>query len=264
LGGNAIELDALHEVVKTVLVILPRITAIFIILPLLSGAAVGTLARGAITLSLACVLYPHVAPSVPAQPLSIAAWGLIGAKELAIGVLIGFLASTFFWVIQSVGHMVDFQTGVSSQALFDPLTHQESGPTAGFLLQLALVLFLVSGGLLAFIGLIYKSYAVWPVFSYYPHFDAALETLMLRQTDSLMSMIIKLAAPVIVVLLVLDVGLGLLNRFVPQFNVFMISMPLKAVLALLILAVSLGVLYEGLRNFFAADGALFELLRAVL
>jgi type III secretion protein T len=260
----AIELQALHEMVQTVLVILPRITAVFVILPLLSGGAVSVLARGAIVLSLALVLYPHVAPSVPQQPLPVVAWGLVVAKEVMIGVLIGFLAGSFFWVVQSVGHVIDFQTGVSAQAVFDPLTHQESGPTAGFLLQLALVLFLVSGGLLAFIGLIYKSYAVWPVFSYYPDIDVALESLMLRQADSLMTMTIKLAAPVVVVLLLLDVALGLLNRFVPQFNVFMISMPVKAALALLILALSLSILYEGVRDFFSADGGLFELLRAVL
>jgi type III secretion protein T len=261
---ETLELQSLYEVVRTVLVILPRIASVFVILPLLSGGAVSALARGAIVLSLALVVYPAVAPNFPDQSLSVSAWALLIAKEAFIGLLIGFLASTVFWVAQSAGHLIDFQTGVNAQGVFDPLTHQESGPSANLLLQLALVLFLVSGGLLALIGLIYKSYAMWPVFSYYPDIGAALETLMLRQSDDLMSMTIKLAAPVVVILLLVDAGLGLLNRAVPQLNVFLISMPVKAALAVLILALSLAVLYEGVRDFFAPHGGLFELLRSVM
>ena len=237
---------------------------VLVVFPLFSGNMLNGLVRGVIGLSFASVLYPHVAAALPPQGLPMWAWGAILAKESFIGLLIGFVASLFFWAIQNVGSLIDFQTGASSATVFDPISGHEGGPSAGFLAQLAAVLFVAGGGLTILLGVIYSSYQVWPIFSYFPKIGVALELLMLREADSLMTMTVKLAAPVILVLLVAELGLGLVNRFVPQLNVFMLAMPIKAALAILILIVMLSFLNDALHEFFVGDRAIMQLLRSVL
>jgi type III secretion protein T len=50
------------------------------------------------------------------------------------------------------------------------------------------------------------------------------------------------SAPIILVLYVIDAGMGLLNRFAQSFNVFTLSMPIKAAAATLVLIMMLPLL----------------------
>lgn len=245
------------------LVTLPRIGAVLVVFPLFGSSVVTGLTRGVIGLSLASFLYPHVADTLPAQALNAWMWAAVIAKETFIGLLIGFVTSLFFWVMQNVGHLVDFQTGAGSAAVFDPAAGHEGGPTAGFLSQLATGLFVAGGGLTLLLGVVYGSYRVWPIFSFFPDVRAAFESIMLREVDSLMIMTVKLATPIVLVLLIAELSLGLVNRFAPQLNVFMVAMPIKAILAVIMLVVSSSVLLEALHTFYASERVFLELLRGV-
>jgi type III secretion protein T len=258
------EFKWLADAVKTLLVILPRIAGVFLVFPLFSRISIPVLVRGGVALSVACILYPPVAQQMPAQSLSGPMWALLTAKEAFIGLLIGFAFSVLFWVLESVGGLIDYQSGAGSAAVFDPFTGHAGGPMAGFLLQLGLVLFLASGGLIVMLGALYDSYQAWPIFSFFPDLNAAIESFAIRQTDSLWVMIVKLGAPTLLLLVLVDLGLGLVNRFAPQLNVFLISMPVKGALSVFLLALFLSYLYESLKTFLAPDGAILRMLKSAL
>jgi type III secretion protein T len=249
---------------KPMFVVLPRLAALFVVFPMFAGEVVTGIVRNGVLLSLACVLYPLAAASVPSAPLSGFAWIFLVFKETFIGLVMGFVVSIFLWVVESVGHLIDFQTGASNSTTFDPLTNTEAGPTSRFLVQLVIVLFLTSGGFLTLLGVIFDSYRVWPVFSFYPDMSAAVESFFLRQTDTLMLLTVKLAAPIVMILVVAELGLGLVNRFAPQLNVFSLAMPIKGALAVLMLVTFLSFLYDSLRQFLAPDQALLRVLRAII
>jgi type III secretion protein T len=101
--------------------------------------------------------------------------------------------------------------------------------------QIALALFYASGGFLVFLGAIYDSYAVWPLFRFLPAFPATFPALILADADLLMKMIVVFSAPIVLALFVAEFGLGLVNRFAPSLNVFSLAMPVKSALALLLL-----------------------------
>ncbi len=256
--------EAFWELFKPLLAVMPRISVIFMVFPMMSGEVVSGLVRNGIVICLACQLYPAVAASMPVGTLSIMVWTFLMFKEALIGLVIGFVISIFLWVAEGVGHLIDFQTGASNSTTFDPLTNTEAGPTSRFLLQLVIVLFLTSGGFLSLLHLIFDSYRVWPVFSFYPDINASVESFFLRQTDSMMLLTIKLAAPIVLILVVTELGLGLVNRFAPQLNVFSLAMPIKGALAVFMLALFLTFLYDSLRQFLAPDQALLRILQAII
>ena len=64
----------------------------------------------------------------------------------------------------------------------------------------------------------------------------------------------RIAAPVTAAVLVTDVALGIISRTIPQFNVFIVGMPLKIVLGIGIMLVSLPVLIEFLAGLFSEVG----------
>jgi type III secretion protein T len=189
---------------------------------------------------------------------------LIAAKEALIGVLIGLGFGVFIWAIQSAGDLIDFQTGAGNAAFFDPAAGHEGGPTGNFLGWLVITLFVSAGGLLVLIGVLIDSYRIWPVASFFPKIGAVIEQFAVRQGDSLFLWIVKLSAPVIFVLLLVDLGMGLVARIAPQLNVFVFAQPLKSLLATLMMLLFLFFLYDSLQIFLRVDNSVLNFLRSTL
>jgi type III secretion protein T len=178
--------------------------------------------------------------------------------------MLGLGFGIFIWAIQSVGDLIDFQTGAGNALFFDPVGGHEGGPTGGFLGWLAITLFVSAGGLLAMLGVVVDSYRLWPVASFFPDLGKVLEEFAIRQGDTLFLWIVKLAAPVILVLVLVELGMGLISRIAPQLNVFVFAQPLKSLLATLMLMLFLFFLYESLQDFMRPSNGVLEFLRSAL
>jgi len=196
--------------------------------------------------------------------LTLVSWAAIAAKEAFIGVLLGLGFGIFIWAIQSVGDLIDFQTGSANAPFFDPVGGHEGGPTGGFLTRVVITLFVSSGGLLAMVGVIVDSFRIWPVGSFYPHVGEVIEQFAVQQGDTLFLWTVKLAAPVILVLLLVEVGMGLIGRAAPQLNVFVFTQPLKSLLANSMLLLFLYFLYDSLLEFLRPENGVLDFLRATL
>ncbi len=157
-----------------------------------------------------------------------------------------------------------FQTGSSNASFFDPVGGHDNGPTAEFLGWLVIVLFVAAGGLLSLVGVIVDSYRLWPVASFMPNLGAVLEEFAVRQGDTLFLWIVKLASPVILVLLLVELGIGLIGRVAPQLNVFVFSQPVKSLLATFMMLLFLTFVYESLSEFLRPSNGVLEFLRLAL
>lgn len=259
LGGG--EFAALESIAGAVTLTLPRVLSIFAVVPFFSGSMLTGVARNGLLLMLALFMSP-AAGELPA--MSVGTWVLVAAKEALIGTMLGLGFGIFLWAIQSVGDLIDFQTGAGNAAFFDPVAGHENGRTAEFLGWLAITLFVSAGGLLAMLGAIVDSYRIWPVASFFPDTGLVLEQFAVRQGDTLFTWIVKLAAPVIFVLLLVELGLGLVGRVAPQLNVFDFSQPLKSLLATLMLMLSLFFVYESLQEFLRPQNGVLAFLRGAL
>ena len=258
---ESFELGHMEQFFSAVVLTLPRLFAIFAVVPFLSGGMITGTVRNGILLMLAIFMSP-VAGEVPAA--SMATWVFIAGKEALIGVLLGLGFGIFIWAIESVGDLIDFQTGSSNAAFFDPVAGHENGPTSEFLGWLVITLFVAAGGLLALVGVIVDSYRLWPVASFFPNVGKVLEEFAIRQGDTLFLWIVKLASPVLLVLVLVELGMGLIGRVAPQLNVFVFSQPLKSLLATLMMILFLYFVYESLQQFLRPSNGVLEFLRLAL
>ena len=257
------DIAALQAAVRPVLMVMPRLLPLTLILPVFGPQIMTSLARNGLIVVLAAFTAPLIDySSMAAVPYAM--WLVLCAKEMLIGVLLGVAFSAMLWAIENVGHLIDFQTGSGNFAFFDPVAGDQSGPTAVFLNLLASTLFVTGGGLHVMLSMFLQSYRLWPVTALLPSAQQVLEQFAVRATDSVVQASVKLAAPVVIVLVLVELGLSLIARSVPQLNVFLISQPVKGVIALLMMSLFLYFVYGSLHAFLAPDGPLFAMLRASL
>jgi type III secretion protein T len=233
----------LWSVFGPLLIAMPRLLAAITAAPLVPAGLFPMLVRNTVVVSLSLGVYPHVAANMPTA-LAPAGWLVWISKEVFVGTLIGFAAGRLVWAFESVGAMIDIQIGLSNGLLFDPFGGQGAGPFSGLMTRFAVMFFVMGGGLYVFTSLLYESLRLWPVASFYPVVDARLADFAAGYAGSMAQLIVRLAAPVVLLLAIIDLGFGLVNRVVPQLNVFFFTMPIKGVLAALMLAIYLSSLAD--------------------
>ena len=169
-------------------------------------------------------------------------------REAAAGTIIGFFFGTIFWALGAAGEIIDAKVGATIGQLVDPFSGQQTSLTAILLSRFAQVMFVAAGGLTLFIGTIMESYVIWPMGKGGLRFDPASVILFEGEFGRMFMLAFLFAAPIIIVLYVVDAGLGMLNRFAQQFNVFSLSMPIKSAAAIFILILCLPLLAQSIIN----------------
>jgi len=241
-----------------------RLATACMVAPFLGRQVMSPRVRNSINFSLILVLYPLVEPTIPptlGAPLVAAA---VLAKEAVLGLTIGFLASLAFWRVMCVGALIDTQRGALMAAVYDPMRGEETTPLGQFLMHALVTLFYVSGGFLVFLGVVFESYLIWPVYAALPSFSGAFPGFMLEQLDDLMKMTVVLAAPVVLTMFTCEVGLALINRFAPQLDVFFLGMPINSAVGFFVLILYLPLMFCILGDEFAQGRAPLDALKAML
>ena len=230
-----------------------RIATAFVLLPLFAQEDVPPLVRGAVFVTLALVA-ATVQPSAPLEGLSSVQWVALFAKEVFIGAVIGVFFGLFLWAFEAAGVVIDMQIGASFALFFDPIIGNEVTLIGQLLARWAAWLFLASGGLLLFVGALLESFAAWPVTEPVGSLRAGAVRLFEAELSGFMSLVVRIAGPIMLVLFLIDVAMGLLNRYAPQFNVFFLSMSVKSMAAILLVMVMLPYLVDVLREEIAVQG----------
>lgn len=224
--------------------VLPRVIGAFLMLPLMTQQTVPPMVRNSFMVSLGIMVLPAALAGTPMDNLGTIEWPMIILKEVFIGVSIGFTFGIVFWAVSAVGGVMDTQVGMSMAQIFDPIQGHQVTLHGEFLSQLATWLFMASGAFLVFMDILMSSYSLWPVTSYFPDLPAVGMNLFVGQFNFMMTTVLVMAAPVMVVLLIIDLSFGLVNRYAPSLNVFALTLQIKAWLATAIILLMLGSLME--------------------
>lgn len=222
----------------------PRLLAMCGMLPLFNRQLLPGLLRYGICAGLGLVLVPMVMPRYAELDLGTVELLLLIVKEVFIGLVLGFLVAIPFWIFEAVGFVVDNQRGASLGAVINPATGNDSSPMGILFNQAFLVFFLVSGGFTLMLTLLYDSFRLWDLWSWTPTLRADSIALILDQLSRFMRLVLLFAAPAIVAMFLAELGLALISRFAPQLQVFFLALPIKSALALLVLVLYMGHLFE--------------------
>ena len=205
---------------------LPRIVAAAVVLPLFARGRYPRLARFGFALALGLTVVPLVAGSVDTAALGTIGLALLIAREIFLGVLLGVPAASVFWIALGSGRLIDNQRGASVAASLGGTGAHEDAPTAALLEMAVVILFVSCGALTLFVDSLLTSFVVWPVAETLPVSTDGLLTLATKLAALVFVEILVVAAPAIILMLVTDLGFGVVGRFLPQLNVFTATMPL--------------------------------------
>ncbi|SFS58441.1 type III secretion protein T [Succinivibrio dextrinosolvens] len=150
-------------------------------------------------------------------------------KEVVIGFLIAFISGVFFYAAMAAGMIIDNQRGASQAQGGDLLDEMQNSPFGSVLMLSLVILFYSTGAVVAYLTFILSSYTVWPVYEVLPGVTAAkVAEYAGYGLNTLMATAMVICSPFVIVALMTDISLGLINRFAPQLNVFILSMPIKS------------------------------------
>ncbi|MBO7653880.1 MAG: type III secretion system export apparatus subunit SctT [Kiritimatiellae bacterium] len=214
-----------------------RIGGAFAVCPALTDSMIPGVARRVAVLALSCLVIPFVKAGMPPGEPNLWMFAAVAFKEALIGFLIGFFAAVPFWIAENVGNFIDNQRGATMGEVYSPLSGAQVSTTGIFFTQIVSTLFFVVGAVFVFLGALYKSYTIWPVFAEWMSFAPNAPTQMLGTLDAMLQTTVVIAAPVIIVMFLATLGLGLVNRTAPQLNVFFLSMPVKSALGIAVLII---------------------------
>lgn len=222
-----------------------RVAAAFLVLPLMAQETVPPLVRNSLFVAFSLVvlaMQPQVFGMHPSTP----EWVALFVREGTIGLVIGFMFGTLLWAFEAAGQIIDTKTGATMAQIVDPLSGDTTSLSGAFLSRMGNFAFMFSGGLLLLATVLLQSYAVWPLSASGPHFVLRGVGVFETGFSNLMGLALMFAAPALVILTVVEAGMGLANRFAPQLNVFSMSLSIKAWLSTLILLATSGLMVQTL------------------
>lgn len=224
--------DTLYSQMPVLILVFVRFTGMIAFNPLFARRNFPAMARmgliGALTLL--------VAPGLPAGHLArITTLELVAgmAHELVVGLACGYVFQVFYYMLIFTGDQMDMAFGLSMAKAMDPGTNIQMSVSSTFL-NLSFIIYLFStNSHLILIRLFSTSFTLIPagqglVAEQLPRF-------MLEVFGYAFQLAYQLALPFIAMELVLEFSVGILMKFIPQINVFVVNIQLKVLLGVALL-----------------------------
>ncbi|MBD3264174.1 MAG: flagellar type III secretion system protein FliR [Candidatus Omnitrophica bacterium] len=254
---NLLQFD--YSQFQSFFLILVRLSGLFISAPLISNPNIPRTIKAGLCIFLSLILFPFVDKSFLPVESSISFFALI-ARELSIGVFIGFFTSLIFVAIQLAGQYMDYQTGFGLVNIIDPQSGAQVPLVGQFLYLLATLLFLVIGGHHWIIKSLVKSFEAFPLGSL--TLDANIVTVINDIFAKIIVLSFKISAPIVAAVFLIEMAYGVAARALPQMNILIVGLPLKMGLGMFFLMLSLPfflwIIKKEFINLFASIDNLFR------
>lgn len=245
---------------QTFLLVLFRVGAILAALPLMGARTVPHLVKLGVAVALSLIVTPFVTPlRMPDDPGTI---GLGLLAESCIGLVIGLAVRSVFAGIEVAGEVMGSQMGFGVAQLFDPMSAHQVPLMAQFQSTLAMLVFLSLNLHLLVVHAVGESFRLIPPFGA-TLTEPVMED-MLGVVRGMFLVALQLAAPVVIVTLMVNLSMALMGRAVPNLNIFVLSFPLTIMFGLVAIGLALPTLVGLYASEFEALGrTLDSLLRGL-
>jgi len=208
-------------------------------LPLLDMKAVPPLWRLGLAVCLAAGLAPGVAESLPVGVVTLSWKSLVleAMRSLVVGAMLGFTVNLVFTAVRYAGSVAGMQIGFAIVNSFDPMSNSQVSVISQLYYLLAVLIFFVTGAHQILVGAMYQSCLVVPPYAGFSMAGGAWE--ILNGYSSVFALGLRIASPVVIVLLLVSASMGIVVKTVPQINVLVVGFPIKISVGLITLGLSL-------------------------
>ena len=244
-----LNLDAqLSGHVFSFLLVFTRLGGALMLFPGIGEAFVPARVRMMLALLLSFLLFPVLMTRLPAMPVAIPDLFCLIAIEALIGLFIGSLLRLLVGAIETSGSIVAVQIGLSNAMILNPSQAVQNALPSAFLGITAVTLLFITGLDHLLLRGLMDMYNLFPPGA--PVLPGDVSEAYVRMVAKSFTVGVEIAAPFLIVGLLLFTALGFMQRLVAQVQLFLVILPLQIVGGLLLFAATIGVMMAVWLRFF--------------
>jgi len=239
------------------LIVLVRVSGIFVISPFFSSQNISNTVKVGLTVFISVIMTLMLDIEIKALEISPI---ILVIKELITGMIIGFICYLFFSTFYTLGQIVDMSMGFGMVNVVDPQNRIQVPLMGNFYYFLALYILFGINGHHVIIRALADSYKFIPIGTFDLSKNIAFFLIeILAKTFAIGFM---LSTPIIISIFLLDLVLGILVRTMPQMNVFVVGLPLKILIGLFIIVITVPIFNSIVSNLInIMSDRIYEFLR---
>lgn len=237
----------------TLLLVIVRIAGIFVTAPLLSDPSIPAAVKAIVSVVIGLAVTGRLAApaSLPADWASLVL-GIGG--EMLIGAILGLSTSLLLAGLEIAGEQIGQQMGIALAEVFNPLTEATTNVMGQLMHLTGLAVFLLIGGHRMMLHGLLETFSTVPLLGFGLPEHLVDVTVALLTAAFILSL--KLAAPVLVAMLLTELAMGLIQRTMPQFNILSTGFQVRVVVSGTVLAISVAALAPLIEQAWAAASAM--------
>lgn len=227
--------------------------------PLLSSRAIPGIARVALALFAAVMVFPWVFEAGYPMPNNGVQYIFLLIGEALIGISLGFVLVVIYAAFLVGGQYFSFQMGFGASQVYDPMAQVQIPLMGQFLNMVAMFIFIIVGGFqkLFLVGVL-RSFQVMRAVDIITSRKGLLD-LILGSLSELFQQALIISFPILGTLLLISVAMGLLAKAAPQMNLLMLGFPIKIGIAFVMIMVTMPFLMEAFAR--VIDASFLEIMR---
>jgi flagellar biosynthetic protein FliR len=245
--------------VATCLAIFLRLGLAVFLVPPFSNTRVPPKLKACVVVTLAALLYPVLKSVV--SPLSLQPADILCTVlgELIFSMLLAISVGLILAAFDFAGELISYQTGLAFAQVVDPQGGVQTSIFSNLVHISAMVLFLGINGHHVILRTIVDSFHSIPIGGFV--LQAQNVSRLIVFAGQLFVISVKIAAPLLAVLLLTQVGLGVIAKFVPNINILITSFPITISIGLFFTGLSFPIWGGAMKQYFHG---LFQFLHTLL
>lgn len=238
--------DEMTRLVFAQALVMMRFWGFFSLSPFFSRFAMTRMVRTGVIMAVSLLATPAIYAALPDPMPSTWSYLLFMAKELALGLLLGTLTWLPVRGLQIAGVIVDTQRGATQGQSLDPIFAEQGTETSVLFAQVFSGYFFATGGFLAVLNTLYRSFTLWPAAEVLPSLTQQDATLFIHMAGSIFLSAVIIIAPISGFMLLADIAISFLARAAPSLNALTLGMPVKSGILIIMLMFYISIIFPQL------------------
>ena len=223
--------------INVFLLILARVIGFISVAPVYGRTGVPAYVKIGLSIIVSYIVFPFLVLDT-LSPIGSAELIFLGFKEVIIGLGLGLIAQLFFSIFAATGALIDMELGLSMSQVYDPQIGGQVTITSKLMDVFAYLIFLYIDGHHYLMRAIINSFYILPLGSGQILNDDFLNFLV-KLISYLFVSAVTIAMPIIISIFLGNLLLAFMSKIMPQMNVFIVGMPFKIFMGLIILIISI-------------------------
>ncbi|MBC2582140.1 fused FliR family export protein/FlhB family type III secretion system protein [Clostridium sp. DJ247] len=225
-----------------------RMFCFFIVVPIFFPNGTPSAVKVGLTVIMAYIIIPSVDYSTINIVNNNITFIISCMNEVVAGLTLGFITNLCFMSVRIAGSLIDIQIGFSMMSMFNPSANSNTTLLENVLYWFSLVVFFIIDGHHMLIKALMESFNVIKIGNFLLSQNSI--NLILKAFIEFFGISLKIAIPIVLIIIITDLTMGLVARTVPQLNIMILGLPIKILIGIATFCFVLPTLLRVIENSF--------------